>query len=196
MTVERSYRICRGPEHAGPRWVRAVDFHVKVWGDESKTWPAQLQSWCRACQNRAARERKAIKEGRSVELVTARKGRMGVEESRRRSRERYAEMIGGDERRKRLRERSREEAAIRRRKAGIAVRGGYSVREPVQEKVRVRPLKEWLAPLWNQLDERTVKTLDVIDDDGTILITTVDRILTKVGRPDVFRGLYGSGEDE
>lgn len=47
MTPTRKY--CTSPHHQGPRWVLALNFHVKVW-DEEKVVPKYLQSRCIACQ--------------------------------------------------------------------------------------------------------------------------------------------------
>jgi len=86
------HRVCRAPYHAGPRWISWVEFHVKIWGDEEKTWPAQLQSWCKACQRIHLRTVQAKARGRS-EPFGPRQVRMSRDEENRRRRIRYHERM-------------------------------------------------------------------------------------------------------
>lgn len=197
MSVARNFRICRGRDHCGPRWRLAVDFHVKVWGDSSKTWPAQLQSECKACQNRASRIRKARKEGRDLSGVSNRGG-VSHQELLRRKRQRYAEAMKDPEARARRRAQNREAAATRRRRDGARAVGPWHRYRDDSSVVWVDagPLLEWLdgggGVQLSSGDRQVIDRARVAG--GRMNVTTVDRILTALGRPDVFAVLYGDGE--
>lgn len=203
----RRRRLCTAKGHQGQRWRLAVDFHVKVWGDSGKTWPAQLQSECKACQNRAARIRKARKEGRDLSMVSNR-GAVSREERLRRKRERYAEAMKDPEARARRRAQNREAATARRRRDGVrAVGPWHRYRDDSSSSsvvfVDAGPLLEWLGELessgrggWGGLPRGDKKAVDYARVSGRMKVTTVDRILTGLGRPDVFAVLYGDGDGE
>lgn len=200
MAVARTFRICRGRDHCGPRWCLAVDFHVKVWGDSGKTWPAQLQSECKACQRKAGRERKAREEGRDVSTVKSYSGRISRDERLRRKRERYAEAMKDPEARARRRAQNREAAATRRRRRGARAVGAwhrYRDDSSSVELVDAAPLLEWLEGGGGvQLSWGDKQAVDRARVAGRMKVTIVDRILTALGRPDVFVVLYGGGDGE
>ena len=198
----RTRRFCRARIHAGPRWLLHTDFHVKVWGDAEKTWPAQLQSECKACQNRRARERKAAREGRDVRAVGVRGGAMSRAERLRRKRERYAEAMKDPEARALRRAQNREAAAVRRRRLGVGVAkgGGYVARREARLAgedrlyLPVGPLVEWVEPLREGLPGELKKLLERVEATGRISVVMADRVCVSLGRPDVMAVLYGGEE--
>lgn len=49
------WRICRGREHAGPRWQPVTSFGYRGW-DHERDEPRRLASWCFACERERSRQ--------------------------------------------------------------------------------------------------------------------------------------------
>lgn len=122
-----------------------VFFGPKVWGDADKSWVAQTQSWCEACQRVHQRKRMGLmRRGKPYEQQR----RMSRQERIEARRKRHAERMRTDpEYRERRREIGREIATFIRRDRGAAVRGPYGPRRgktTPKTKVAAEPFVAWL----------------------------------------------------
>lgn len=117
----RRRRLCTSPHHRGPRWISHIEFHVKLWGDPEKTWIAQYQSVCRTCTRIHNRAAVAKRKGRDKPFNPWRP-RQTPEQRREAARARYARRRRDPAYMENKRAKERENAAFRRRRAGIPPR--------------------------------------------------------------------------
>lgn len=183
----RYYRLCLAPHHSGPRWLSRIEFHVKVWGDESKTWPAQLQPWCKTCQRIRKRAHQAKMRGRD-EPYKPRAPRMSREEARRRKRQRHAEMMEDPEYRQWRREYTREAAAARRRERGAEVRGRYGDASENRTLFDAQEVLEWVdqrgyRPIARS-NETVARSMLRMEESGLVELEALDNLLLELDRPD------------
>lgn len=217
-------RLCTSKFHQGPRWTLAINFHVKKWGDEEKTWVAGLQSECRACQNMRARRDKAVREGRDPNLTKPR-GKISKAEKAKRKKALYDKNMKNKKFREHRRQQMREASTARRRSLGVAPRGsgGWKKHKKKLQNHRVyvdaTPLLDHLEP-WIERDQSAINkskeqevgiggwetervfTTDewksVLRMQETKIATTksIDQLLTRIGRPDLFVILYPEDREE
>lgn len=207
MSVIRTHRLCTSKWHVGARWMSWTSFHVKVWGDEEGTWPAQLQSWCMGCGRIASRRRSAVRRGVEVEEGWRGKPRdagdkLGDEEIRRRKRERYRVWIqepGNRERRAEgQREYMREWSAAARRRAGVPERGRRrNGRVGAETRVMLDsgPLIAWMDDPWEEwkgrLSDAGRTALARGRVQGVMELGAIDRVCVELGREEMVSVLYG-----
>ncbi len=217
-------RLCTSKLHQGPRWMLSINFHVKKWGDDSKTWVAGLQSECKACQNTRSRRDKAIREGRDPDLTKPR-NKISKEELARRKRAIYDKNMKNKKFKNHRRQQMREAATARRRAAGIAPRGSGGWKKHQKElqnhKVYVDaiPLLDHLKP-WIKRDQSAInkskgqevglggwetervfttdewKSILRMQETSTATTKSIDQLLTRIGRPDLFVILYPEDREE
>lgn len=203
----RTRRFCTSQLHKGPRWLCHTEFYVKVWGDESKTWPAQLQSRCIACQRIDSRIRSAEKHGRELQGIGKPRelGGVGRKEILRRKRVRYQEWIeqpGNRQRRRdQQREYAREWSAAKRREMGVPERGRRNKTE-TRVMLDAQPLLEWIDSFegsgdnafsqYSRLSDNTQHALRRARQQGVMELGAVDRVCVELSREDVLAVLYGS----
>lgn len=183
----RTRRFCRSKLHEGPRWVSHTDFHVKVWGDAEKTWPAQLQSVCKACQRMHQREKIGIK--RRGKAFEARKPRMTPEQVRARKRELYQEEKKDKARMEARRARAREVATFKRRERGVAARR-FRNQQHTGEAIYVDavPFLEWFTE-WCVVTGQYDRVIQlVIDSWSKMLGREIDRDFVVKRLGDLRRG--------
>lgn len=211
MAVARR-RICRGPDHAGPRWLLWTEFHVRKWYDEGKTRPAQLQSQCKACQRMNTRILSAKKRGRS-EPYGQRKPPLSPEEIARRRRARHAKWRKNRDpaAAERQREYNREYAAAKRREEGRPIRGSRKLRRVTRDgnvvyqpdeasTVDVTPAREFLKDMIGEgtlsdyihpkHPSRRAAQRILSGEIPSVSLSTLDRVFVALGRVDMFEELY------
>lgn len=118
----RTRRFCTSPFHRGPRWLLHTEFHVKKWGDETKTWPAQLQSQCKCCQRQNARVAVAWKRGKKEPYQKRADHKQDHKARNARRRAKYRKQMKDPLWREERREYQRMMRAIRARQRGIPPR--------------------------------------------------------------------------
>lgn len=202
MSVIRTHRWCTSKWHVGPRWLSWTCFHVKVWGDEEKDWPAQLQSWCIGCGRIASRRRSAVRRG--VELEEGWRGapRAAMSEGERlaRKRERYRVWIREpgrrEARRDQQREYAREWSAARRREDGVPERGRMP-KSGAETRVMLDsgPLLEWVGEVGEVGRERLGDAgriaLERGRKQGVMELGAIDTVCVELGREEMVSVLYG-----
>lgn len=177
----RTRRFCRSPLHAGPRWRQHVDFWVKVWGDETKTWPAQLQSECKACQ----RTKQRIKAGvqRRGVPYSVRKPKQTLEERNAQKRVAYKKRMSTAAGRAKQRQDAREWQTTKRRRDGIPVREAHRTVLGVAM-VDATALLEWIdrdsEKRYYGLGKTHQDTINRVRASGTIDLGALDRVLMRL----------------
>lgn len=217
----RTRRLCHSPIHCGPRWLLHTEFYVKKWGDDTKTWPAQLQHHCKTCQRIHTRKVKAKQRGHTIPYQQ-RKPRLSHEEIKRRKRKRYHAQKKNEKWLKHRRQLANELANIKRRDAGIPAR---NFKKPVTGRpniINAEPLLRWLEPFidaharinqrlnrklhsTNALGELAVeqiftpnhwRIITMAQERGSLYDTSADAILSAIGYPHMFSALYGDAESD
>lgn len=195
MKADLNWKLCTGPEHAGPRWMRGVYFHVKKW-DADKRRPMQLQSRCKACQRGEARVNRAWDRGKP-EPYKQRGPAMSAEERKKRKWQTERKRRQRPEVRAKVNEHSRNYQERKRRAAGVPVRGprGPRIKE-TKVKLPSAPFLEWWLDEgrkereWKDLPESVKNLVHQAKTQKTIQLTSVDEALVFLRREEMLTILY------
>ena len=199
---------CLSPLHKGPTWLWIGEFYVKVWGDDSKEWPAQTQAICKTCTRLVARVRIAKAKGRS-EPYGAKTAGQSAEERKRKKRERYKIWIAGVDkhgvanrikRRNRQRSYQRDRLALKRRAEGVAVRGPwlkYRNRQVPQGMMDATRFLEW----WDEVrtgeeSNNVARSIHRIRQQEVVSVDLVDRMGCYKEDPGLLDRLMGEEMEE
>lgn len=192
-----------------------VEFHVKKWGDDEKTWPMQLQSECKCCQRIDGRIRLARKRGHDGPYKP-RKPRMTPEQARAAKLRRYYNET--PQQRRKRQKRQREDARMKRRLAGVPQRGAGTWERYAHERdggtgqmrVPKGPFLEWfdeyVAVTGTDVDGLMLRIEDILGmgsqdaakrafyriryEQQNVSLFFVDAVAIAVGMPHIVNLLY------
>lgn len=187
----RTRRFCTSNHHTGPRWLLAIEFHVKVWGDETKTWPAQLQSQCKSCQRISSRIYQGLAK-RGVPYEARVIPSPLTEEERRERRvikaKRYQNWINKPGNREDRKEYGRIYQEAKRREAGIEPRA----KDEVQVFVTHGDTRLPAGPLLEYCEAMGIQSRHLVglNNVNTVTLHRADVILQDAGHPYVLNLLY------
>jgi hypothetical protein len=196
------HRLCTSPHHRGPRWCSWINFHVKKWGDIQRTWPAQLQSQCKACQRISLRILQAQRRGkpRSYRPRHARNPRTHSERMAQKAIYYRMKMAEDSEWAENRRKNQREASRMRRAAEGVRIKGPWRKYRKVEEarmldpQLLVKALEEMPTTAIASLPASMKRRIYEAREGRLISHAHVDRIFTECGRPELTSIVYGDEE--